>query len=605
MIGVKSMACNYKLISANPDTRNIKAQILQNRGIVDVNGYLNLGTHVLHDPKLLGEPELHEFWLSVEDAFISGRKVFVLVDTDCDGYCSGAMMYGYLTKFLELENVEYILNKNKKHGLCPEVMKKLMSEDLGGRQGLLIIPDAGTNDVEQCKELMERYEVYIVDHHPAENFVNVDGKEVVNPYAVVINPQTSEYPNKNLCGAAVVYKVLQYFDEKYGQTWANTYLDLMAVAMIADVMDLRDPESRFLTTRGLMNVENKMLKAIIERNAYSISNTNNPNAIDIAFYVSPILNSCIRTGSDEEKDNLFRALLEADNGQTFPYKPRKSAKNPDPVEIDEDFYVHVARISSNLKSSKQDKPCQKELDNIVDFLGKRKDTKLIVLPENHFDYELIGVLANKVANTIMKPTIILKQFETTPDGVIYKGSARNFKNSYIEDLKKVVLESELALMVAGHKNAFGIEIYEHNVNALIDYVEELYKDSDSSKTYRVDYIIEGGIPYFICREVYEMRSLFSNFVEAPFVAATNVEVPASDVKVLAAQNGNLRFEFTVNDVQYIKFKLDDSDKVLELMDEVNSNDWLRFELVGKPNMTYFSGHATPQVIIDDYECEVL
>ena len=597
------MRCNYKIISANPDIRNIKAQILRNRGIEDVTGYLNLGTHVLHDPKLLGEPELHEFWLSVEDAFISGRKVLVLVDTDCDGYCSGAMMYGYLTRFLEIENIEYILNKNKKHGLCPDVMKQLNNADLGDKRGLLIIPDAGTNDVEQCRELMERYEIYIVDHHPAE--ADENGNEIENPYAVVINPQTCDYPNKNLCGAAVVYKVLQYFDEKYGQSWANTYLDLMAVAMIADVMDLRDPESRFLTTRGLMNVENKMLKAIIERNAYSISNTNNPNAIDVAFYVSPILNACIRTGSDEEKDNLFRALLEADNGQTFKYKPRKSAKNPDPVEIDEDFYVHVARISANLKSSKQDKPCQKELDNVVDFLDKRKDTKLIVLRKDDFDYELIGVLANKVANTIMKPTIILKRFEETPEGVVYKGSARNFKNSYIENLKNIVNDSGLAIMAAGHKNAFGIEIYGHNVNALIDYVEEVYKDCDSSKTYYVDYVIDGGIPYSICREVYEMRSLFSNFVEAPFVAATNVEVPASEVKVLAAQNGNLRFEFTVNDVSYIKFKLDDSDEVLQLMDEVDDGAWLKFDLVGKPNMTYYGGHATPQVIIDDYDCEVL
>ena len=234
------MKSSYKLISQNPDMRNIKAQILRNRGIEDVNGYLTLGTHVLHDPKWLGEQELEEFWLAVEDASISGRKVFILVDTDCDGYCSAAMMYGYLKRYLEIENIQYILNKNKKHGLCPEVVKQLKSEELGDMRGLLIIPDAGTNDIHQCKELMGMYDIYVIDHHPAEEWFEYEGKNVVNPYAVIINPQTSEYPNKNLCGAAVVYKVLQYLDEKYGHTWANAFLDLLAVAMIADVMDLRN-----------------------------------------------------------------------------------------------------------------------------------------------------------------------------------------------------------------------------------------------------------------------------------------------------------------------------------------------------------------------------
>ena len=597
------MRCNYKLIAQNPDTNNIKAQILRNRGIEDVTGYLNLGTHVLHDPELLGKPQLDKLWLAIEDAFITGNKVFILVDTDCDGYCSGAMMYGYLTKYLELENVHYILNKNKNHGLRPEIVEQLKAEADHDLRGILIIPDAGTNDVEQCKELQQWYDIYVIDHHPAEK--DDDGNDIENPYAVVINPQTCDYPNKNLCGAAVVYKVLQYFDGKYGRTWANTYLDLMAVAMVADIMDLRNPESRFLTTRGLMNIENKLLKAVIEKNSYSISNTNNPNAIDIAFYVSPTLNACIRTGSAEEKDNLFRAFLEDDRGQTFKYKPRKSEKNPNPVEIDEDFYVHVVRVSINLKSSKQDKVCERELGSIVDFLEARKDTKLVVLRKDNFDYELIGVLANKVANTIQKPTIIVKRFEETPEGVLYKGSARNFKNSYVENFKESVLESGLVINAAGHANAFGIEVYGHNVNALIDWFEEKFADQDSTKTFYVDFIFDGGVPYSVCRDVHEMRALFSNFVEAPFVASTNIEVRAGDIHVLAAKNGNLRFEFTVDDVKYVKFKLPNDDQLLELLDYVSEDEIITFNVVGKPNMGYYSGHATPQVIIDDYDCEVL
>ena len=79
MIGVKSMACNYKLISPNPDTRNIKAQILQHRGIVDVNGYLNLGTHVLHAPELLGKENLERIFELIDEASMDEKNVFILV----------------------------------------------------------------------------------------------------------------------------------------------------------------------------------------------------------------------------------------------------------------------------------------------------------------------------------------------------------------------------------------------------------------------------------------------------------------------------------------------------------------------------------------------
>ena len=145
------------------------------------------------------------------------------------------------------------------------------------------------------------------------------------------------------------------------------------------------------------------------------------------MYISPMLNACIRTGSAEEQDNLFRAFCEKDFGQTFSYKPRKSAKNPEPVEIDEDFYTHVVRICYNLKLSKQDKVCDKECGIAIDELSKKKESKLAVFNRTGMDLGLIGVLANKVANTIDKPTLVLRRDREEDGKVVYKGSARNFK----------------------------------------------------------------------------------------------------------------------------------------------------------------------------------
>ena len=592
------MRFNLKLINENPDTQNIKHQILRNRGIDDVEAYLNLGNHCLHDYRLLGEEKLAKIYELIDEASMDDKKVFILVDSDVDGYSSGAMMFKYLVDFIGMKNVKYILNRDKKHGLQPEIVDALLFER-SEEKGLLIIPDAGTNDTAHCKTLSEWYDIIVIDHHPREDDVEE------NVYATIINPQICGYPNKNICGAATVYKVLQYLDEQYNATEANECLDLVAIAMIADVMDLRNVESRYLTTRGLMNIDNKLIRACIEKNSYSISNTASPNALDAAFYISPMLNACIRTGSAEEQDNLFRAFCEKDFGQTFPYKPRKSAKNPEPVEIDEDFYTHVVRICYNLKLSKQDKVCDKECGIAIDELSKKKESKLAVFNRTGMDLGLIGVLANKVANTIDKPTLVLRRDREEDGKVVYKGSARNFKNSYVLDFKQDLLDSGLVLFAAGHSNAFGLEIYGENVIKLQRWFDEKYENVDASKTFYVDYLLDGSVPFYIVREINEMKSLFSNFVETPFVGCQNVQVSSGDVQILESQNGNKRFSFKVDDVEFIKFKLDEDDEMIRAVQNSFGDEVFNISLVGKVSVSMYGGKATPQMIIEAYDIEVV
>ena len=354
-----------------------------------------------------------------------------------------------------------------------------------------------------------------------------------------------------------------------------------------------------------MNIDNKLIRACIEKNSYSISNTASPNALDAAFYISPMLNACIRTGSAEEQDNLFRAFCEKDFGQTFPYKPRKSAKNPEPVEIDEDFYTHVVRICYNLKLSKQDKVCDKECGIAIDELSKKKESKLAVFNRTGMDLGLIGVLANKVANTIDKPTLVLRRDREEDGKVVYKGSARNFKNSYVLDFKQDLLDSGLVLFAAGHSNAFGLEIYGENVIKLQRWFDEKYENVDASKTFYVDYLLDGSVPFYIVREINEMKSLFSNFVETPFVGCQNVQVSSGDVQILESQNGNKRFSFKIDDVEFIKFKLDEDDEMIRAVQNSFGDEVFNISLVGKVSVSMYGGKATPQMIIEAYDVEVV
>ena len=589
------MEATIKLINEEQDLTNVKQFILKNRGIEDVNAYLNLGTQNQYSYNLFGEDNINEALEKVDYAIRNKRKIFILVDTDVDGYSSASMMYMYLRDVLKFDNLEYVLNKGKQHGLSIEIVDYLLTF-AGFEKNLLIIPDAGTNDSNFCEELNTFFEIVVLDHHQ---------KEKDNVYATIVNPQTSDYPNKSLCGAAVVYKFLQALDEFYFENGANRYLDLMAVAMIADIMDLRSLESRFLVTRGLMNVEHKFIKACIEKNSYSISNTSVPNAIDIAFYVSPMINSCIRVGTEEEHDLLFKAFIQ-EQGLTFKYKQRKTAKNPNPQEIDETLFAHMARICSNCKA-KQDRKCDKAQEMIVEDVNAHPNwlqEKVLILNGEELDSELTGLLANKLASQFQMPTLIVKEIELQDDSLLV-GSGRNYKNSFVYDFKKDIVDSGCAKMVGGHTSAFGVQIYKSKVTQLLDYFLDKYKDVTTKRSYFVDYWLEEEVPFTLIREIHEMRSLFSNFVEQPYIAVNNVCVDASEVNIETSQNGNKRFSFLFNNVEYVKFKLAENDLLLNTVDDLFGEETICFNMVGKTNVNSYGGKFTPQFIIEDYDLEVL
>ena len=134
------------------------------------------------------------------------------------------------------------MHEGKQHGLSPDIA-------IPAETNFVILADGGTNDTEQCKMLSEKgIDVLILDHH-------LQDKE--NPYAVIVNNQISkDYPNKELCGAGVVYKFCQYLDTYLEKDIADDFLDLAAIGMVSDMMDLRDFETHRLVEKGLNNIKN-------------------------------------------------------------------------------------------------------------------------------------------------------------------------------------------------------------------------------------------------------------------------------------------------------------------------------------------------------------
>jgi single-stranded-DNA-specific exonuclease len=92
----------------------------------------------------------------------------------------------------------------------------------------------------------------------------------------------------------MVYKFCCYIDELLNVDYAENFVDLVALGMIADMMDMRDFETKHLINVGLENVRNPYFAAMVKKNEFSLGTTLTP--IGIAFYVAPYVNATIRMG---------------------------------------------------------------------------------------------------------------------------------------------------------------------------------------------------------------------------------------------------------------------------------------------------------------------
>lgn len=179
----------------------------------------------------------------------NGSKIYLIVDSDVDGFVSSSALYNYI-----MENYKQIypnfkikchIPSGKEHGL-ETLMKDLSIEK---KYDLILLPDAGSNDVEEHKILHEMgYDIICLDHHLVTK---------ISKDAIIVNNQSSEkYDNKSLCGAGVVYKFLEVLDNRNGWKSAQKYLDIVSLGLVADVMNLTTLENRWLCSCGLSHISN-------------------------------------------------------------------------------------------------------------------------------------------------------------------------------------------------------------------------------------------------------------------------------------------------------------------------------------------------------------
>lgn len=574
---------NYRLIKNSlNDIDNPKQTILLNRGIENWKQYLNLNEDYTHDFNLLKniDKAVSCFIKHIENK----SRIHIIVDSDVDGYTSASMVYRYIKHLGEDIKITYSLHTKKQHGISDDV-------EIPNDCELLIIPDAGSNDIEQCRKLTENgINVIILDHHICDK---------QNDFAIVVNNQMCDYPNKNFCGAGIVYKFIKAVDEELWEDCADKMLDIVALGNISDVMDMRECETRYYVDLGLTKIRSKLFKALIEKQSYSMNGV--VNITSVQFYVTPILNAMIRVGSAEDKDLLFRAFIETD--EVFKYKKRGETE-----ESDEDIYTRVARLCYNAKN-RQGKNVQNGVDAIDEVIKEKeiyKDKVMFINVSDILGETLTGLVAIKLAEKYNKPCLLLRRQKVREDGSLYYGgSCRNFDNSPIESLKNFLDSIGTFEFVQGHDNAAGISIPRENVAKSIELCNERLSDMDFQKCFNVDFDINASdLSVGFIKAIDEMKDIFGQGIKEPLVHIRNIQIFSENFFVMGK---NLNSWKVINDEGYafVKFNVDvDKDEVLQIynsnLDREEEYSIGSIDVVGTVSINNYNNILTPQIIIKDY-----
>lgn len=527
-------------------------------------------------------PELLDNIKEAADALVRrmdcGANVFVQVDSDTDGYTSAAVLISYLQARWPSNKITHRLHNGKEHGI--------ILDTIPNDTQVVIIPDAGSNQFDEQNFLVDSGRTVIVlDHH--------DVDEMKETKALIVNNQLSkDFPNKSLSGVGIVYMFIQYIDKTYffdcPPIYRN-YLDLTAVGIIADAMNMTTLGNNYISFYGLNNINNPFLYELAVKQSRGIADPHHLNKIDVAFYIAPVINGVIRYGTQEDKEIVFKALTSPNDTQDYVTEYRG-------VQRHENLYQYAARLAVNAKG-RQDSAKRKSFEWLcekIDQEGWDKDNIIIVpLDEKEstkVSPNITGLIAMELVSHYNKPTLVLRKTEYE-DEEVYGGSGRNGNFYGLPDLKAFLKEAGV-FYCEGHANAFGAFLKPEEVQKVRDYANEHLKPTSFEEVYQVDYWFDGNHPvdYDMLMAFAKYKNLWGNSLPQPKFAFSG-HYSKKDIFVMGKDKSSVKIN--AGEISFISFK------AKSLIDELIDHEDGTYLIVGRPQLNEYGGVTSIQIMIDD------
>lgn len=487
------------------DPSNFLNQYLQALGIQDVDKYLNADLSVCDSP--WDYPYMQEAVDRLKFAIDNDEWIGILVDPDVDGNLSAALIGKFLKDFCGRDKVVCFFHKGKGHGLVQNKEEDIVQQVIDMNINLLVVPDAGSNDRQQCDELrLKNIDVLILDHHEVTT---------PNPYAIIINHHLGEGLNTALSGTGVAHKFVQSCAESWNIDLGNLYYDLVATSIISDVCDLTTLENRAYVKYGFEHVTDPMLELMFTK-----FNRKGNNPIGVSWGTAPPINSLCRGNNQQAKMDFFMALVGKE---------------------DMDKGVSVARKAHN-EQTKIVKTIYQEIEPDLDQSHK---VMIGYTTEEYKGYT--GLIANKITGNFGKPALVLRELNSTT----WSGSLRS-----PVDITDKINKSKLA-KCQGHLSAAGIFLKKSNLNRLIKWFDALPLDTNPER--QVAAILKPSqITLPLCHACSDDMVLWGSsdgnkIVQPKFYL--EFETSPSDVQVFVKKTTIVKI--TKGDVSFLKFQCDD------------------------------------------------
>lgn len=437
---------------------DLVARLLVNRGLSlpeSAHHFLHPSLSDLHSPFLMCG--LAQAVDRILVAVAGGEKILIYGDYDVDGMTAVVI----LRKAIQLigGQVSYHIPRRlvDGYGMREDVIDRAASE--GFR--LVISVDTGIRafDVVEAASALN-LDTIITDHHLPEE--EETGRTEIPQALAVLNPRRSDcrYPDKNLCGCGVAFKLVQGLLEKTNrQSLLPSFLKIVAIGTIADVVPLVG-ENRIIAKFGLEGLSqptNIGLKALLEIAGLKDKKI---SSADVGYRIAPRINAVGRMGGANEVVELF--------------------------STDDEALTRVLAEKMNLMNSERQQIEQGILLSIEEQLAREpqlKEDLCLVLCGENWHRGVIGIAASKVMERFYRPTLIL----SSEDGVA-QGSGRSIKAFHL--LRALDEVRDLFTRYGGHSHAVGFALPTNRVPELRErinaYARTVLKQQDLVPVLTVD-----------------------------------------------------------------------------------------------------------------------
>jgi single-stranded-DNA-specific exonuclease len=413
-------------LAASLRVQPLTARVLLARGFSDgasAERFLKPTLEQLHDPaKLTGMREAVE---RLRTAIAGREKILIYGDYDVDGTVSVVI----LKKAIELAGGDASFHVPHRlrdgYGMRAEVIERAAAMGVQ----LIISVDTGIRASDVVRGARELgMDVIVTDHHLPE--------AELPPALAVLNPNRRDctYPDKNLCGAGVAFKLVHALLATLGwpedklDRMLKSFLKLVAVATVADVVPLLG-ENRIIVKfglQGLNKAHNPGLRALLE--VSRMLDGRSPTARQVAFQIAPRINAA---GRMDDAENVIKMFLTND--------------------------IECARkLAGQLHSLNQERQqTEAEIVRLVleecDKVPVTEDQAALVFAGPNWHRGVVGIVASRLVERFYRPVFVLSE----EDGVA-QGSGRSIVPFHLLD----ALESmpDLFTRFGGHRQAAGLSM---------------------------------------------------------------------------------------------------------------------------------------------------